>query len=154
MTIDFKQVFDWMLSHWAVCTFALSTLIQVTPIIKVNPYTALFRWIGKLMNSEIITKLDKVQQDVNSTKAGLEEVKRQRMDDEKDRIRWEILDFANSLRNGGAHTKDEFQHIFALNDKYEKLLELTNDTNGVFEVEYEFIKKTYARIQDENAFLS
>ena len=64
-------------------------------------------------------------------------------ENEKDRIRWEILDFANSCRNNQQHTKDEFQHIITLNDKYEKLLALTGDTNGVFEAEYRYIQKIY-----------
>ena len=49
----------------------------------------------------------------------------ERMTDEKDRIRYEVLDFANSCRNGRRHTKDEFQHIIDLNDKYEVLLDKT-----------------------------
>jgi len=74
-------------------------------------------------------------------------------ENEKDRIRWEILDFANSCRNGRKHTKDEYQHIIALNDKYKDLLEKTGDKNGVFEAEYEYIKKLYAERQEKNDFL-
>lgn len=61
------------------------------------------------------------------------------MNNEKDRIRYEILSFANSCRNGVKHTKDEFEHIVELNTKYKKLLEETDDENGVFEIEYEYI---------------
>jgi hypothetical protein len=74
-------------------------------------------------------------------------------ENEKDRIRWEILDFANSCRNGRKHTKNEFQHIITLNDKYKNLLALTGDKNGVFEMEYDFIKKLYAERQEKNDFL-
>jgi len=74
-------------------------------------------------------------------------------ENEKDRIRWEILDFANSCRNNQQHTKDEFQHIITLNDKYEKLLALTGDTNGVFEAEYRYIQKIYTECQEKNDFL-
>lgn len=74
-------------------------------------------------------------------------------DNEKDRIRWEILAFANSCRNNQKHTKDEFQHIIDLNDKYKVLLERTQDKNGVFEAEYDYIKKLYADRQIKNDFL-
>ena len=72
---------------------------------------------------------------------------------EKDRIRWEVLDFANSCRNGRRHTKDEFQHIITLNDKYKDLLKKTNDKNGVFDSEYDYIKDLYAERQQKNDFL-
>lgn len=74
-------------------------------------------------------------------------------ENEKDRIRWEILDFANSCRYGRKHTKDEFVHIMSLNDKYKLLLEKTNDRNGVFEIEYEYIHNLYKHLLDNNAFL-
>ena len=72
---------------------------------------------------------------------------------EKDRIRWQILDFANSCRNGRNHTKDEFQHIMVLNDKYKKLLKETNDINGVFDIEYKYISELFKTKLEENDFL-
>jgi hypothetical protein len=84
----------------------------------------------------------------------LKEVKLQQLTDEKDRIRYEVLDFANSCRNKVKHTRDEFQHIIDLNDKYEKLLKRTNDTNGVFTEEYKYIVNIYHKCQAENNFLA
>ena len=75
-------------------------------------------------------------------------------ENEKDRIRWEVLEFANSCRNGRKHTKDEFQHIITLNDKYKSLLAKTNDKNGVFDSEYEYIDKLYKERQEKNDFLA
>lgn len=82
------------------------------------------------------------------------EIENSVMENEKDRIRWEILDFANSCRNGRKHTKDEFEHIVTLNKKYRKLLKATGDENGVFEMEYEYIKKLYAKRLEKNDFLT
>ena len=67
--------------------------------------------------------------------------------------RWEVLDFANSCRNGKKHTKDEYQHIITLNTKYKDLLKRTKDKNGVFEEEYKYIQKLYAERQEKNDFL-
>lgn len=77
-----------------------------------------------------------------------------RTEDEKDRIRHEVLDFANTCRHGRKHTKDEFQHIVDLNDKYEKLLEKTGDRNGVFTEEYQYVVRLYHKCQEENDFLA
>ena len=121
-------------------------MIQITPAIKWNPLSAFFGWVGKIIVKPVEEKLDKVQHEVL-------EIKEQQWADEKDRIRYEVLDFANSCRNGVRHTKDGFQHIISLNDKYEWLLKITNDKNGVFEEEYKYIVNLYHKCQIENDFL-
>ena len=130
-----QDLFDWMLNHWGFCAFVLAIFVQITPAIKWNPLT----WLGGLL-------LGSVRKDITGLQSAVDE-------NEKDRIRWEILDFATSCRNGIRHTKDQFQHIITLNDKYKHLLEKTGDTNGVFEAEYAYIKKLYAERQQKNDFL-
>lgn len=135
----------WCKEHIWPILLGLSFIIQITPI-KLNPWSTLLGWIGKLLNGDLNKKIDKLTHDMKDLSA-------QRKEDEKDRIRWEILDFANSCRNGRSHTKDEFQHIITLKDKYKKLLQETNDTNGVFDAEYDYIKKVYTERQEKNDFL-
>lgn len=143
--VSVQQILEWCgQNYWAVI-IGLSGLIQISPI-KINPWTALFEWIGDKINGDLKKKIKALSDDVN-------ELSVQRKEDEKDRIRWEILDFANSCRNGRRHTKDEYLHIIELNDKYKKLLKETNDKNGVFEVEYEYIKQLYKERQEKNDFL-
>ena len=113
----------------------LAIFVQITPAIKWNPIT----WLGNLL-------LGSIREDIHAIRNQVDE-------NEKDRIRWEVLDFANSCRNNRRHTKDEFQHVIALHDKYEKLLEKTGDTNGVFNAEYDYIKRLYAERQEKNDFL-
>ena len=74
-------------------------------------------------------------------------------ENEMDRIRWEVLDFANACRNHVKHTKDEFQHIISLNTKYHKLLDKYKQENGVFDAEYEYILELYKELQHTNDFL-
>ena len=102
------------------------------------------------MRSELINKIEGFKDDLTKQ---IQEVSDTNDENEKDRIRWEILNFANSCRNGIRHTKDEYTHIFDLNDKYEKLLEKTGEKNGYFEVEFEYIKHLYAERQEKNDFL-
>lgn len=142
-----QEVFNWILDHWALCAFGLSIIIQFTPAIKWNPFTAFFGWLGKLIVKPVSDRLDQIE-------VSLKEVKARQLTDEKDRIRYEVLDFANSCRNKTKHTRDEFQHIIDLNDKYEALLEQTGDTNGVFTEEYKYIVKLYHKCQEENSFLA
>lgn len=131
-----EEIIQFIINHWGLCAFVIGCFIQFTPGIKFNPLEAL----GNLIFKNVYKRLDKVEA--------------RQMEDEKDRIRYEVLDFANSCRNKRRHTKDEFQHIFDLNDKYEELLEQTKDKNGVFTAEFEYIKGLYKRCQEQNDFLA
>ena len=133
-----QQVLQWLSNHPLTSLIAFTGLIQIVPI-KINPWSALFQWIGKLITGNACSKIDDLIKQVD--------------ENEKDRIRWEILNFANSCRNGIKHTRDEFQHIVTLRDKYQQLLEKTNDVNGVFDVEYKYILDLYAERLKKNDFL-
>lgn len=94
-----------------------------------------------------------IKKEINDLRAAIEAQGKAIDENEKDRIRWEILGFANSCHNGRNHTKDEFDHIMALNDKYKKLLKKTDDCNGVFDIEYKYISKLYEEKRNNNTFL-
>ncbi len=133
-----EQFAEW-LSHNIIQIIVIGSIfIQITPI-KWNPISSLVKWLGKLLTENVSKKVEDLTKEVT--------------ENEKDRIRWEILDFANSCRNGRKHTHDEFKHIITLNDKYKKLLEKTHDKNGVFDAEYEYIKKLYTERLEKNDFL-
>lgn len=133
-----QQILRWLTNHPLTSLVAFTGLIQIIPI-KINPWSALLKWVSKIVTGDACRKIDDLIKQVD--------------ENEKDRIRWEILDFANSCRNGRRHTRDEFQHIVTLRDKYKKLLEKTNDTNGVFDVEYKYIQDLYAERLEKNDFL-
>lgn len=147
MGITTQQVLEWVgKNFWQLMIF-LSLFIQLTPI-KINPWSTIFKAIGKAftqpMSEQIkglITKIDEIDSEVK--------------ENEKDRIRWEILDFANSCHHGRKHSRDEFKHIIELNDKYKVLLTKTKDQNGVFDAEYTYIKNLYNELNSkEDAFLN
>ena len=140
-----KQIIEWIGKHIAAILLVLSVFIQISPI-KINPWSSLLKWIGTTLNSSLDTRLSELEKKV-------EEVSENIDDNEKDRIRWEVLDFARECREGRLHTKDEYHHIIVLNDKYLKLLQRTGDTNGVFEAEYEYIKKLYQEKNEKDDFL-
>ena len=131
-------MFSFLQNYWWAVLLGGSCLVEIVPI-KWNPLSSLFKWIGQKINGPLLDRLGKIEKELD--------------ENEKDRIRWEVLDFANSCRNGRRHTRDEFAHILALNDKYEVLLEKTNDTNGFFTMEIEYIKDLYSELQESNGFL-
>lgn len=133
-----QQLLTWLESYWWAALIGGSCLIEVVPI-KINPISHILKWIGKKVNSEIMERLEKLEQNVDQN--------------EIDRIRYEVLDFANSCRNGRKHSKDEFEHIISLNAKYLELLSKHKKQNGVFEAEYDYILELYRECQKKNNFI-
>lgn len=148
------KVVDFVLNHWAITAFLLTTVIQVTPIFKCNPWTALFRWIGRLFSAEVMDEVKGLRDEVKGVKKEVEAQGTAIDRNEMDRIRWEVLDFANSCRNGRMHTKSEFAHVIDLNSKYEALLAKTGDENGVFEADYAYIRRIYDQCLKNNSFIA
>ena len=133
-----QSFIKWLGDYWLVAAILGAGLVEITPI-KVNPLSWLLKWVGSKVNGEMIKRIDKLEANVDTN--------------EMDRIRWEVLDFANSCRNGRRHTQDEFEHIVTLVKKYEGLLEKLGKENGVFEMEYKYIVKLYEKCQQENDFI-
>ena len=140
-----ERVLDWLVHNFVQVLLIFSIFIQITPI-KWNPISSFVKWIGKLLTHDINKKLENVEDSVEEIKSDIDA-------NEKDRIRWEILEFANSCRNGINHSHDEFRHISDLHDKYVKLLKRTDDQNGAFNTEYEWIQTIYKKKLDQNDFL-
>lgn len=111
-------------------------------------------WITKIVNQAMKSITIDIKQELMELKLAIKEQDKKIDQNEKDRIRYEILDFANSCHNGRNHTRDEFEHIIALNDKYKILLERTNDQNGVFNIEYQYINSLYAQKKNDKSFLA
>ena len=133
-----QSFITWLGNYWLVAAILGAGLVEITPI-KINPLSWLLKWIGSKVNGEMLKRIDKLEANVDTN--------------EMDRIRWEVLDFANSCRNGRRHTQDEFEHIITLVKKYEALLEKLGKENGVFEMEYKYIVKLYEKCQQENDFI-
>lgn len=142
-----EQIWSWVLDHWAFCTFVLACFVQITPIIKFNPFTALFSWIGKVITRNIETELSEVKNTLNQH---IRDDDMNQIDD----IRNVVLDFANSCRNGRRHSKSEFEHIIDLNTKYEALLKKYKLTNGVFTEDYKYVLGVYNDNLTNNSFLA
>ena len=133
-----QSFITWLGNYWLVAAILGAGLVEITPI-KINPLSWLLKWVGSKVNGEMIKRIEKLEANVDTN--------------EMDRIRWEVLDFANSCRNGRRHTQDEFEHIITLVKKYEALLEKLGKENGVFEMEYKYIVKLYEKCQQENDFI-
>lgn len=120
----------------------LGLLLEVAPI-KLNPWTAVLSAIGKRLNKDVTEKVDKLAAEVSAQGERID-------DNERDRIRYEILDFANSCRNCRRHSSEEFNHIFELKDKYHDILDRREEANGKIDRDMEYITTLYRRCQEQN----
>ena len=96
----------------------LLTVIQIAPI-KINPWSAMVKWIGKTINTDVLKELDDVKGDIKTTREALDE--HIRLDDERnaDSHRQRILAFNNELLRDIPHTQEDFIEILAEIDFYE-----------------------------------
>ena len=97
--------------------------IEISPI-KFNPISYLGKICGKLLGIEKLgEKIDRVNNKVD--------------ENERDRIRYEILQFSGSLRNGIERTENDYTHIEELYQKYHEKLK----ANSYISSEMVFIRE-------------
>lgn len=128
-----------------VIIFGTITLFEIVPI-KINPWSTLFRWIGKAINGELKEQLSDLSSDVSELKSDFEMKKAEDM-------RWEILEFANTCRIGNEHSKDEWRHVMNQVSEYEEYTERKGITNGVIEEDTRFLRELYHERNLRNDFL-
>lgn len=118
----------------------LSIVIEVAPI-KLNPWSYLLKSIGNKINADVINRLEIVEGQLKAQDSKID-------NNEKDRIRYEILDFARSCRKDDPHTKEEFDHILEQYDKYEVILAKLEQPNGKVTQAMRYINQLYPNVQD------
>ena len=114
------------------------TLFEVVPI-KINPWSALFKWIGKTINGDLREELIELKTDFEKKKT--------------EDMRWEILNFANTCRREQKHSKDEWRHVMNRLADYEEYTEQKGITNGVIEEDAHFLRELYHERNIKNDFL-
>jgi hypothetical protein len=125
----------------------LLTLIQISPI-KIDPWTAIFRAIGRAFNAELLKEVRDVRSTLdNHIKA----------DDERnaDEHRARILRFNNELIREIPHTKEEFIDVLADIDYYESYCRDHPDyknNRAVFDIAN--IGKSYTERLEKHDFLT
>ncbi len=97
----------------------LLALVEITPI-KINPWSAIAKSIGRAINADVLKELENVKASQAETKEALDE--HIRVDDERDadKHRERVLQFNNELLRDIPHTREDFIEILAEIDMYER----------------------------------
>lgn len=90
-----------------------------------------------------IASVKGIQDDI---KASLLDLKRMFIDNEIDTIRFEILDFANAVMDHREYNKEQYDHVFDIYEKYERILAENGLENGRVDMSMQFLKNKYAEL--------
>lgn len=126
----------------------LLSLIQIAPI-RIDPWTALFKWLGRMITGELSDKIDAL-----AKKVDLLEAKEDQRDAVNKRVR--ILRFEDELQRDQKHTKDSFDQVMEDIAYYENYSDPKNHPefrNGKTEATIEHIKSVYAERLSKHDFL-
>lgn len=104
------NIHEWIIGGGGLLAVLL-TLVQIAPV-KINPWSAIAKAIGKAINADVLRELDTVTQKLDT---------HIRVDDERnaDSYRTRILQFNNELLREIQHTREDFIEILAVIDDYE-----------------------------------
>lgn len=95
----------------------LLTLVEVSSI-KINPWSAIAKALGRAFNGDVLKKLESMQATQAETRKMLDDHIRQDADRAADLHRARILQFNNELLQSKPHTREEFIDILAEIDAY------------------------------------
>lgn len=148
------RVFEWLGSNWCLVVVVLGLVFEWTPVIKINPISSFFRWIGKKLNGEVREDIKNLDERIDKLDNRLDEQEKELAEFRISCIKRHVLDFANSCRHGEGHTKEDFANLMAENSEYEVLVRKLEKTNDVYTADFEFIKAKYRECQENNSFLA
>ena len=133
--------------------FLALSMIEIAPI-KVNPWSAIARALGSVINRDVIARLDDISRVQRDTQRRLDD--HIRLDDERDADmhRAKILRFNNELLRDIPHTREEFIEILAEIDGYEAFCRAHPDYQNNRAVHaVANIKRVYAERLQKHDFL-
>ena len=147
-------------SFWGIMLFLTTLGIELTPRIKWNPWTALFKWIGERFNTHIDAKLNGIRGELNVLDQKVANVQDQLgkhiSESEQNALRAmrrDILEFCNACMNGRKHTREQYEFMIKQCDTYEEFIRKNYIKNGVIEAAITEIRRLYQERLHKNDFL-
>lgn len=131
----------WNGSNIIALVLLLSVFIEISPI-KFNP----LQWISNIIQKNMNHRLDTICNKLESFSERIDKI-------EINNMRSAILSFGNSCMRNERHTQEEFSHILAIYDRYEKIIEESDISNGQVDISIEYIKDVYRDCLKNNNFL-
>lgn len=100
-------------------TILSMTVIQVVPI-KINPWSSLARWLGRIINADIDAKVDKLSNSLVDLKKRYDDLYYTYQQDRAVTCRVRILRFGDEISRGVKHSEESYEQVLSDIDFYEK----------------------------------
>lgn len=124
----------------------LSAFVEITPI-KINPISAFLKWIGSRINGEVISKVNKLESDIER----IEYTEGERY---AKSARTRVLRFGDEVIHGVKHSKEHFDDILLDIHEYDTYcIEHPEFENDRMQLTVQHIKETYRKCMEEHSFL-
>lgn len=128
----------------------LSVIVEIAPI-KINPWTAIFKYIGGIINKGVYTKLDGIEQSTRRNAQAVDDVRRdmearfdkydhQGKEQQASDMRHEIINFAENLKLKRIYSDKQFEYILDVISKYYEHCEKYNIKNHYIDEAHSFIR--------------
>lgn len=122
------------------------TLIQIAPI-KLNPWSAIAKRIGRAINGEVLDKVNQVSNELKNLRQVCDER-------EADSCRSRILHFNDEVLHEVRHTKEHYDQVLMDINNYESYCRDHREyKNNVADLAIDNIKLTYRTCVKEGTFL-
>ena len=142
----------------------ISIIIERTKSLPFQPWTHLFKWIGKNITGGLEAKLDELERKQCANTEAIVELEKkmekrfeeQKQDsDEKEaqRLRANIISFADSCRCGNKHTQTHYENVMRDYDKYKDYCTKHGIPNHYIDSDYRYIDELYHERLRKNDFL-
>lgn len=86
------------------------SLVQIAPV-KVNPWSAIARGIGRAINKEMLAEISEIKQDIKETKDSVSKLDEKGDERNATLMRTHILHFNDEILHHIEHTKEHFDQI-------------------------------------------
>lgn len=122
--------------------------------IKWNPYSQLLKLIGRGINSDLLKKIEIVENNLSSFKTEIDELKKDMKETAIINCRTQFTRFGDEIRHGEEHSKDHYDQTMLNITKYELYCQAHPDfANDVTEATAKLIKRDYQKRLENNDFL-
>lgn len=154
-------------TFWACVIFVVLSMVEVSKI-KINPWTKLASFFAKIINSEVIKKIDNLQGEVNGVKNEINNVKKEVQDVKQDMTtfrkeedernatscRTRILRFGDEILHGIPHSKEHYNQILLDISTYEDYCsDHPKYKNNVAVATIKHIQRKYQEHLNDDSFL-
>jgi len=154
------EVINFCIKHILEIIAFISIFVEFAPI-KLHPISFILDLINKPVREDIAKLKESITENINEVRKDFKKdlnavQERQELEEERiselirtnemneiSRIRWEIIEFSNSITNGQKHIRDEYRHIKDENRRYHELIKKYELSNGLIDEEMEKINAHY-----------